>query len=172
MVYYQLTAYGQFNASDLFNIESNITAKGNTSNTLKIFVDPIGFNGIHYGNVTIIDGDEYASLTLNINAGDLICNEGSLDCITFDQCLREVLLFKLSIINCNIAGAECINMYPSNWWISIGRSSELCSVAFPTGGSQETEIPDYIWWVMIVLLAFAVIAGWLIYDIGETETIR
>ena len=163
IVYYQLKAYGQFNVSVLENIQSTMTPKDDITNTLKILVDPIGSNEVHNGNTTIVDGDEFATVALNINAYDLVCNEGSIDCITFDECVFEVLLFKLSTIKCDIDGRGCMNMYPSNVWISIGRSSELCSVAFSSDGSGDAEIPGYIWWILIALIVFCIIMGCLIY---------
>eukprot|EP00486_Rosalina_sp_Unknown_P012169 CAMPEP_0201593762 /NCGR_PEP_ID=MMETSP0190_2-20130828/191276_1 /ASSEMBLY_ACC=CAM_ASM_000263 /TAXON_ID=37353 /ORGANISM="Rosalina sp." /LENGTH=716 /DNA_ID=CAMNT_0048053093 /DNA_START=61 /DNA_END=2211 /DNA_ORIENTATION=+ len=66
IVYYQLTAYGQFNYTDIANETTlaTISPRDNITNTLKIFVDPIGSKNVYYGNTTIVDGDEFGTLTL------------------------------------------------------------------------------------------------------------
>ena len=164
LVYYQLTAYGQLNSSDFYNLTAlaSMSPKDNITNTLKIEVDPIGSNAVYYGNTTIADGDEYGELILNINAYDLKCYEGDI-CVSFQQCFEERLLYELTLIQCDIDGKGCMNMYPSNVWISVGRSSALCNSIYGMDAPGSSEVPDYVWWVVIALIIFAMIMGCLIY---------
>merc|ERR1712113_1269024 len=97
----------------------------------------------------------------NISTATLKCEIGQ-DCVTTDECTSTGLGFGLVVDSCTINNDTCEPMYPHVLWITVTRSAELCGIIFGAN-SNEDELPNWFWWVLIALIIFLLILAWLVY---------
>jgi len=178
-VVYTVTNYGVFNATEFESLSwlndtarrrrlqnGSATTASPGDNELNIFMSPPGASASWTGSVSVADGTNQASIALNVSTESITCSDGE-ECVSYEECISSAVGFAVQLNNCSVVPSgsgygECSPLYPETVWVSVTRSAELCAIIYGMNDNEET-LPGWFWWVLIALLVFMVILGWLIY---------
>ena len=98
-----------------------------------------------------------------MTANTLKCDADDSCDLTYDECTALSLGFVVQVTGCESEGyAECKVLYPNMVFVSVTRSNDLCAVFYGLTDNED-ELPDWFWWVLIALIIFLLILGWLVY---------
>ena len=150
----------------LFSINSNIT-----STVLNMNNSYVNYSNIK--DISPISG--FVNVSAQYSHGEVSGNEAT---ITFligshtvddDTSLSDFVLYRLILHNCSIQIPgelkasltniySCSLIYPSDLYIIIEQSSTAAA-----RNLTETELPSWLWWIIVALIVVLAILGWLVY---------